>query len=285
MLPIPMTALTFPEFDPVALDLGFFQVRWYALAYLAGILIGWRVILRLLKIERLWPKCKPPMTPEHLDDFLLWATLGIVVGGRLGFVLFYKPDYYLANPGEIFTVWQGGMAFHGGLLGVVVATIIFSLRRNISMFTLGDLLAVVAPIGLFFGRIANFINGELWGRPSDVSWAMIFPDPRAGGVPRHPSQLYEAALEGLVLFAVIALLALRFRAFDRPGLLVGVFFIGYGLARTAVESVRQYDTELPLLFGFLTHGMWLSLPMIGIGLWFVIRAVQNDPVGGARKPS
>ncbi len=285
MLPVPHTALQFPQFDPVAIDLGFFAIRWYALAYLAGILVGWRLILRMLKTERLWPKGKAPLTADHLDDFLLWATLAIVIGGRLGFVLFYKPDYYFANPAEILTVWQGGMAFHGALIGVVAVTIIFSLRRGISMFTLGDLLAVVAPIGLFFGRIANFINGELWGRPTDLSWGMIFPDPRAGGVPRHPSQLYEAALEGVVLFVIIALLAFRFRALDRPGLLVGVFFTGYGMARTAVESVRQYDTDLPLVFGFLTHGMWLSLPMIAVGLWFIMRALNTAPVtaGQAKK--
>ena len=282
---LPRTALTYPEFDPVALALGPIEIRWYALAYLAGILIGWRLVVWMLGQQRLWPKGKPPMSREDADDFLLWATIGIVVGGRLGYVLFYRADYYLSNPMEIFTVWQGGMAFHGGLLGVVVATIIFARRRKISMFTMGDLLAIVSPIGLFFGRMANFINGELWGRPSDAPWAMIFPDPRAGGLPRHPSQLYEAALEGVVLFTVIAVLALRFRALDRPGLLTGVFFLGYGLARSAVENFRQWDEGLTPWLGFLTHGMSLSLPMIAAGLWLIFRALNTAPATGPAKKS
>jgi phosphatidylglycerol:prolipoprotein diacylglycerol transferase len=216
--------------------------------------------------------------PEIVDDFLFYATLGVVIGGRLGYVLFYHPGYFLAHPLEIFAVWQGGMAFHGGLLGVVVGCFLVARKHGVAPLEIGDAAAVAAPIGLFFGRLANFINGELYGRPSDVPWAMVFPG--GGPLPRHPSQLYEAFLEGFVLFVVMAWLARG--AYDpaRRGRLAGVFLIGYGLARFAVEFVRQYDPQLGLLFGALTMGQLLSLPMIALGAWLFARTRRRLALDG-----
>lgn len=268
-------ALTFPQFDPVLIELGPLVIRWYALAYLAGILIGWQMIARVIANPAHWGKPGAPLDKEALDDFLLWATLGIILGGRLGFILFYNFDYYAAHPGKIFTVWEGGMAFHGGLAGIMAATFLFARRRNVALWSMADLLALVAPIGLLFGRLANFINGELWGRASDAPWAVIFPDPRSGGIPRHPSQLYEAGLEGLVLMIVVLITAFRFNGFARPGLLTGIFFTGYGLSRIIVEQFREPDPQLGFLFGFATMGALLSLPMLVFGLWLINKARQS----------
>ena len=215
--------------------------------------------------------------PEF-DAFLAWATLGVLLGGRLGYVLFYRPGYFLENPAEIPQVWTGGMSFHGGLLGVIIAALLFCRARGLSRLAFGDMLGAVAPVGLFFGRIANFINGELWGRPGDVPWAMVFP--RADDQPRHPSQLYEALLEGLVLFIVAQVLIRRFNALERPGLIMGTFIAGYGAARFIVEFFRQWDAGLEPLFGLLSRGQQLSLPMILIGLYFVWQATRKS--GGAR---
>ena len=261
-------ALPFPLIDPVLveIDLGWLilAIRWYSLAYIAGLVIGWRYCRRLA--------ARPPaqVAPDAFDDFLLWATLGVVFGGRLGYVLFYKPGYYFANPLEIAAVWEGGMSFHGGAAGVVLAIVLFARRRQLPILALGDIVGCAVPIGLFLGRIANFINGELYGRASDVAWAMVFPhDPEQ--VPRHPSQLYEAALEGLVLFALLYWLVRR-GWLTRPGALSGVLLAGYAVARMIVELFRQPDAHLGFLAGLTTMGQWLSLPMLIVGLALVLRA-------------
>ena len=256
--------IPFPVIDPVLVEIGPFAIRWYALAYIAGLLLGWRY-MRLLAAH---PSGGP--SALDIDDFIVWATFGVILGGRLGYVLFYNPGYFLAHPQEVVFLWRGGMSFHGGFLGVAVALVLFARRRGLGILTLADLVACASPIGLFFGRIANFFNGELWGRPSDVPWAMVFP--RAGPLPRHPSQLYEAALEGLILFA--ALLALwRFSGSrQRAGFLTGAFVAGYGAARTVVELFREPDAHLGFFFAGVTMGQMLSLPMIAAGLWLMVRA-------------
>lgn len=258
-----IAAIPFPAIDPIALEIGPFAIRWYALAYIAGILLGWRYLL-------LFNSWQPVMERRDIDDFLLWATLGIILGGRLGYVLFYAPGYYFANPSEILFVWQGGMSFHGGLLGVVSAVAIFAHRRQIPLLPLADMVACAAPIGLFFGRIANFVNGELYGRATDVPWAMVFP---AGGPePRHPSQLYEAALEGILLFLILLVLARRPAVRASPGVLAGTFFVGYGAARSFVELYREPDGFL----GGLTMGQALSVPMIFAGLALIGLALRRS---------
>ncbi len=358
-----MDAIPFPNIDPVIFEIGPFAIRWYALSYIAGLLLGWWYILRLLRDATLWRSPvfggKPPVTEDDIGDLVLWATIGILVGGRLGYVLIYGfmfcgliddgsaltcralPQAYIDNPLEMFAIWKGGMSFHGGLIGVVVAVLLFARTkrvdpvafdraarkdkdvsetlaedrlwahisrrwqnftnaearpaiaawfakiksgrtklktitnatrtRDIDVMKLGDLVAVATPIGLFFGRIANFINGELWGKPSDVPWAVIFKSPDAGGVPRHPSQIYEAFLEGIVLFIVLRVLLYRFRFHERPGLLIACFFTGYGIARAIGEIFR--DSDAPL-YGPFSMGMLLSLPMwIGAAFffWYALR--------------
>ncbi len=274
-----MLAIPFPQIDPVLIELGPLVIRWYALAYLGGILIGWWLVNRLMAQQSLWPANKAPTDKQGVDDYVLWATLGIVLGGRLGYILFYNFDHFIADPSRIFRVWEGGMAFHGGLAGIVVVTILFCRRRNIPLMSFADTLAMVAPIGLLFGRLANFINGELWGRTADLPWTMVFPG--AGPLPRHPSQLYEAGLEGLVLFLVLYGLGRYGNALKRPGTLVGLFFIGYGAARTFVEFFREPDAHIGFLISFgnggLTMGMLLSLPLIIIGIGFLMaRPKQAD---------
>ncbi len=256
-------AIPFPGIDPVILQFGPLAVRWYSLAYIAGLLIGWRYMRRLAM--------RPPNAADmvDIDDFLVWATLGIILGGRLGYVLFYRPGYYFDNLSAILQVWQGGMSFHGGLLGVFVATVLFARRRRINLLGFSDLIACVAPIGLFFGRLANFINGELFGRITDVPWAMVFP--RGGSYPRHPSQLYEAGLEGIVLFFVLLFFSSRESVRRRTGFLSGVFLVGYSLARISVEMFRQPDIQLGFLLGGATMGQWLSIPMAAIGVYLIVR--------------
>ncbi len=270
---MPLFALPFPAIDPIALQFGPLAIRWYALAYIAGILIGWWYLRKLVESPRLWGAVGRP-TPAELDDFVLWATLGIVLGGRVGYVLFYNLSHYLEHPTEIPMLWKGGMAFHGGLLGSVVAMVIFARGRGFSFLTLFDLFAAAAPIGLFFGRIANFINAELWGRTTDVAWAMVFP--YAGPDPRHPSQLYEAALEGVVLFAIIAHLVHRTAILKTPGALAGVFAMGYGIARFIVEFFREPDIQVGYLAGGVTMGQVLSLPMVILGFALYAWAVRRD---------
>ena len=259
-----MYAIAFPAIDPVAVEIGPLAIRWYALAYVAGILIGWRYMIVLAR------RSPAGLAARDIDDFVLWATLGIVLGGRLGYVLFYRPGDYLHDPLSAFALWQGGMSFHGGLCGVVLAAILFAWRRKIPWIALGDLVGAAAPIGLFFGRLANFVNGELWGRPTDAPWGMVFPG--AGPAPRHPSQLYEAALEGLVLFALCAALIFFARGLDRRGLVGGVFLAGYALARMVAELFRQPDAHLGFLLGGATMGQLLSLPVLLAGLWLILRA-------------
>ena len=268
-------AIPFPDIgtELFSVDIGGFHLalRWYALAYIVGILIGWRLCVRAVRRAALWPESGPPMTAKQLEDFLTWMILGVILGGRLGFVLFYQPQYYFQNPLEILMVWQGGMSFHGGLAGVTIAMVLFARSRGIGVWRLADIISACAPIGLFFGRIANFINGELWGRETDVPWAMIFPG--AGPLPRHPSQIYEAGLEGLVLFAVLRLLTYHSVSLALPGLTTGAFLTGYALTRMFAEFFRQPDVQLGFLFeGWLTMGMVLSAPMFLAGLFLLLRA-------------
>ena len=258
-------AIAFPAIDPIALELGPVVVRWYALAYVAGILGGWRYAAAL-NSGRL-----RAMTAEQLDDFVVWVTLGIILGGRLGYVLFYKPGYYLQHPLEALMLWRGGMSFHGGLLGVVAAIALFARRNRLDLFRVGDLVTAVVPIGLFFGRIANFINGELFGRAApDVPWAMVFP--HGGPEPRHPSQLYQAGLEGLCLLLLLFALARSAKWRSRPGAIAGAFLAGYGVARCIGELFREPDAHLGFLWGPLTMGMLLSLPMMAAGAWLIATA-------------
>jgi len=265
--------IDYPQIDPVFFHLGPIPVRWYSLAYLFGILLAY------LHCRRLAKRYQVPVSPKQFDDFLFWATLGVIVGGRVGFVLFYNPVYYLHNPLQIVQLWDGGMSFHGGLAGVALALILFCRANTIPLFRFADLLACAAPIGLFLGRIANFINGELWGRPADVPWAMVFPaDPK--GVPRHPSQLYEAFLEGLVLFALCNWAYRQAALRDRPGAVTGVFFLGYGAARFSVEFVREPDPQFKGVLDWITMGQILSLPMLAIGaafLWMALRRPKMSP--------
>jgi phosphatidylglycerol---prolipoprotein diacylglyceryl transferase len=282
---MPLFALPFPAIDPVAIAIGPFAVRWYALAYIAGLVGGWFYARRLTLREDLWTGLKRPSTND-LDDLIVWVALGVVLGGRIGYILFYNFDAYLADPLEILKIWQGGMSFHGGFLGAILGILLFARARGLNGLAMLDLAAVVTPIGLFFGRIANFINGELWGRPApDFPYAFVFPD--AGPVPRHASQLYEAFGEGLVLFVVMAVAVRRF-GFRRPGLLGGLFVFGYALARIVCEFFREPDPQLGFLFGSsvealgggITMGMLLSLPMALVGavaMWLAARGFTRPP--------
>ena len=286
--------IPFPNISPEIFSISVFgfelALRWYALAYIAGILIGWRMVVMTVKTSRLWIKNQPVMTPTQIEDLLTWVILGVIFGGRLGYVLFYQPSYYLENPSEILYVWQGGMAFHGGLLGVIVAGLIFTTRYKIPKLSAADVMALGVPPGLLLGRMANFINAELWGRPTDLPWGVAFPTQAAqlcpdviGVCARHPSQLYEALLEGLILGGVLLWLVWQRDAYKTPGLIAGTFFLGYGIARFAVEFVRQPDAQFvsagnPLglaleVGGYgLTMGQLLSVPMIGLGLYLIRQA-------------
>ncbi len=272
-----LLAIPFPVIDPVAFAIGPVAVRWYGLAYVAGLLGGWLLARAYVRRDGLWGGESRPNATE-LDDMLVWVAIGVVLGGRLGFVLFYDLASYLANPLEILAIWRGGMSFHGGLIGAAAALALFARRHGHSVLGVFDLAAAVVPIGLFFGRIANFINGELWGRAApDFPYAMVFP--LGGPVPRHPSQLYQAALEGLALFVLLSLVV-RVSGFRRPGLVAGVFGVGYGIARLIGERFREPDPQLGFLFGQsvswlgggVTMGMLLSLPMIALGGWLILRA-------------
>ncbi len=261
-------AIPFPTIDPVLVSVGPFAIRWYALAYVVGLVGGWLYARRLISDPKLW-NGSPPAKPDAIDDLLIYATFGVILGGRAVFVLVYNLDYYWLNPIEIPQLWHGGMAFHGGLLGAALAAIVYARRNAIGPLSLLDVCAAVAPIGLFLGRLANFINGELWGRVSQVPWAMVFPN--GGPDPRHPSQLYQASLEGVALFLILTILVRR-GAFNRPGLVAGTFAAGYGIARIIGEVFREPDAQLGFLWGGLTMGMLLSLPMIPLGLWLILRA-------------
>lgn len=262
MIPV----LLFPQFDPVIVQLGPFGIRWYAVAYITALVLGWRITRRLV--------ASPPAvaTAVQVDDFLTWATLGVVLGGRLGYVLFYQPTLYLSHPAMILAVWQGGMSFHGGMLGVAVAIIWFCHRNAINLLGFADRIAVVAPIGLGLGRIANFINGELWGRPASptLPWAMIFPG--AGDIPRHPSQIYQALLEGVILLGIMVVASRQIAIRTRFGLLTGIFLAGYAIARITGEFFREPDGFLGFLAFGTTMGQVLSVPMLIAGIWLMIRA-------------
>jgi phosphatidylglycerol:prolipoprotein diacylglycerol transferase len=265
-------AIPFPAFDPVLVRLGPLAIRWYALAYIVGILAGWLYARHIIRSEKYWGG-PAPMTVVDFDDFVLWVTLGIILGGRIGYVLFYNASYFASHPAEILELWKGGMSFHGGLLGCVLAVILFARHRGLSSLSLGDVTCAAAPIGLFLGRIANFINGELWGRVSEVPWAMVFPN--GGPLPRHPSQLYEAALEGLVLLAVLLVLV-RGGALKRPGTIIGAFALGYGIIRVFCELFREPDAQLGFLWQGLTMGMLLSLPLMLAGIALIVAARRRQ---------
>jgi phosphatidylglycerol---prolipoprotein diacylglyceryl transferase len=268
---MPFLALPFPMFDPIAVAIGPFAVRWYALAYIAGIVLGWLYARKILRTEKFWGG-PAPISVAQFDDYVLWVTLGIILGGRTGYVLFYNLGHFIEYPLQIFQLWQGGMSFHGGFLGCVVAVLLFGWRNKVPVLSLGDVTCAVGTIGLLLGRLANFINSELWGRVTDVPWAFVFPN--GGPLPRHPSQLYEGALEGLLLFAVLTLM-IRRGALLRPGLIIGTFAIVYGVARIFSEFFREPDPQLGFLWGGLTMGMLLSLPMIAAGVAFVLWALRR----------
>ena len=270
---MPFLVIPYPAFDPVLVHIGPFAIRWYALAYIFGILIGWAYARMLICSEKLWGG-KAPLTVADFDDFVLWVTIGIILGGRIGYVLFYDLPHFIEHPIAIVQLWNGGMSFHGGFIGCVLAVLLFGYHRGISVLSLGDITCAVGPIGLFLGRIANFINGELWGRPTDVPWAMIFP--HGGPLPRHPSQLYEAALEGLLLLLVLAAL-IRAGALKRPGLIIGCFAVGYAVARTFCEFFREPDAQLGFLWGGATMGQLLSVPLFLAGVAFIVYALKQRP--------
>jgi len=268
---MPLFVIPFPYIDPVLVHIGPFAIRWYALAYIVGIIAGWMYSRYLIRTERLWGG-PAPLKIIDFDDFVLWVTLGIILGGRTGYVLFYNLPYFAAHPLEIFQLWNGGMSFHGGFTGCVVAVVLFARARGIPIMSLGDLTCAAAPIGIFLGRIANFINGELWGRPADVPWAMIFPN--GGPLPRHPSQLYEAGLEGLLMFILLAAM-IRFGALKKPGLIIGSFACYYAVARSICEFFREPDAQLGFLWGGATMGQLLSIPLFIAGLCFIVHAMKH----------
>jgi phosphatidylglycerol:prolipoprotein diacylglycerol transferase len=268
---MPLFAFPFPPIDPVAIAIGPVAIRWYALAYIAGLLLGWRYCLCLAD--------RPPglVRRRDVDDFLLWATLGVVIGGRLGYVLFYRPGYYLEQPLEALFLWHGGMSFHGGAIGVAVAIWLFARSRGIPLLAFADIVAAAAPIGLFFGRIANFINAELVGRVTDLPWGVVFPG--SGPLPRHPSQLYEAVCEGLLLFLLLVA-AERGGARRYPGMLTGLFLAGYAVARMAGELFRQPDAHIGYLVFGATMGQLLSLPLLLAGMALIVWARRRPEAAG-----
>jgi phosphatidylglycerol---prolipoprotein diacylglyceryl transferase len=272
-----LSVIRFPDINPVLISIGPFSIRWYALAYIVGIIAGWFYARAVIARERFWGGAAP-ITVADYDDFIIWITIGIIAGGRIGYVLFYNLPQFAAHPMQIFELWNGGMSFHGGVAGCVVACVLFGLRRGLPILTLGDITTAVAPIGLFLGRIANFINGELWGRPTDVPWAMVFPN--GGPIPRHPSQLYEATLEGLVLLIVLGVMV-RFGALKRRGLVTGAFFFLYGVARTTCEFFREPDAQLAAFTrdtGGITMGMLLCIPLMIAGLGLIALALSRQPL-------
>lgn len=281
-----MTYLPFPDISPDIFSIDLFgmtfALRWYALAYIAGLVIGWRIVTALVRRPALW-RDGPPMTAEQVESLLTWIILGVIIGGRMGFVLFYQPAQFLANPGQILRVWEGGMSFHGGLIGTIVALILFARRQGMTVLTIADLAAGVTPVGLGLGRIGNFINGELYGRPTDVDWCMVFP---AGGMAcRHPSQLYEAFLEGLLLFTVLWLIT---RCLPPSGTVFGAFLMGYGICRIVVEFFREPDAQIGFLVGTISMGQMLSIPMIVAGAVILAIAAQRkrplQPDSGTAAP-
>ncbi len=271
-----MMAIAFPFNDPVAIQLGPLAIRWYGLAYMAGLLLGWLYMRRLCQDDSLWEGNKSPVLPEQADDFLFWATLGTVLGGRLGYFLFYEPSMLLRGPLQFFRIWEGGMAFHGGLLGVGLASYIFARRNSISVHSLMDLSAAAVPFGLFFGRLANFINGEIYGRLTSVPWAVEFParvlakDDLPG--PRHPTQLYEAFLEGLVMFALLRYFTHKRLSLRSPGLTAGIFLVAYSAFRIFAEYFKEWDFRQFFTTPYFSEGVVYSLPMAALGLYLILSA-------------
>jgi phosphatidylglycerol---prolipoprotein diacylglyceryl transferase len=274
----------FPEIDPILVQLGPFAIRWYALAYVAGILLGWRYATGLLRNTALWTHRPAPFTPEQMDDLILWIAIGVIGGGRLGHVLFYTPGMLVSDPLGVFKVWEGGMSFHGGVIGVSVAMLGFAWRNKLDLLRVADVVAPAYPIGHFLGRCANFINGELWGRPTDEPWGMVFCNNQivetygycpAGNVPRHPSQLYEAAFEGLILFLILRWATHSAKLGNRRGVITGIFVAFYGIFRIAIETVREPDQGMPNFPLGLTMGMILSIPMVLGGLYLIWRGMRE----------
>ncbi|MDO9414785.1 prolipoprotein diacylglyceryl transferase [Pararhizobium sp.] len=281
-----LAIMPFPDIDPVLVQIGPLAVHWYGIAYVAGIMLGWFYARSLVRNSGLWHNNQPPATELQIDDFLLWAALGIVAGGRIGYILFYDFPNVVANPLRALEIWNGGMSFHGGLIGTVVAMLVYARRNGIAIWSLFDIVAAVVPIGLFFGRVANFINGELWGGLTNAPWGTVFCNTylmaqngcAAGDQPRHPSQLYEAILEGVVLLLALRFLTHRRFALKTPGLVSGVFVCLYALSRIFVEFFREPDAQIGYLAGgWLTMGMVLSLPMLGLGVWAILRARAARP--------
>lgn len=269
-----LLAIPYPQIDPVALQIGPIAVRWYGLAYAAGLILGWIYIKRLIADTRLWRGNTAAMTADDVDELLLWVAAGVIIGGRLGHVLFYEPSHYFEHPLQIFAIWRGGMAFHGGFLGSAIAMFLFARRKGLVFFSVTDLVTATVPIGLFFGRMANFVNGEIVGTPTDMPWGMVFPG--WGEEPRHPAMLYEAALEGIVLFLILRYFTHRLLALKSPGLTTGVFLCGYAVFRIFCElfkiiEYRQFSPDYPI-----TKGMVYSLPMLAVGIWMVVRARQKE---------
>ncbi|MEQ1522661.1 MAG: prolipoprotein diacylglyceryl transferase [Aestuariivirga sp.] len=263
--------LAFPNIDPVLFSIGPFAVRWYALAYIVGLLFGIWYMKRLVSTPGPWAGTKPSATPQQIDDFFIWAMLGVVLGGRVGYLLFYGWTQIQSDPLYIFRVWEGGMSFHGGFFGVIIASYFYSKRNSIGLDRLLDLGAAATPVGLGLGRLANFVNGELYGRETYLSWAVVFPNDLTG-LPRHPSQLYEFLLEGVLLFAVINYAVYRYKILTKPGRAAGLYALIYGLSRIVVEFVREPDAQLGYFGGFVTMGMILSVPLLAIGIWLLLRS-------------
>ena len=262
--------------NPIAIQIGSFGIKWYSLAYFFGVVIGWQycnILLKKYSFLNLIEGTKVKSIHNIFDDFLLWLILGVILGGRIGYILFYNPYFYLSNPSEIFAIWHGGMSFHGGLIGVTIAAIIYSYKNKIQFFPFVDLLASVSPIGLFLGRVANFINSELVGKVTNVSWSVVFP--KYDQNLRHPSQLYEAVLEGIVLFALLQILVLKFELLKKPGLITGIFFVGYSVSRLTIEYFREPDLHLGYLFNTITMGQLLTLPVLICGIWIMQSAIRK----------
>ena len=272
---IAIAVLTFPNIDPVLIEIGPFAVRWYAIAYIAGLIFASWYMKRLVTNPALWGPSKPSMSVPQVDEFFIWSVFGVVLGGRLGYVLFYKPLFYLSHPVDIVRMWDGGMSFHGGFLGVVVACLIYGRRIGTSLDRMLDLGAAAVPVGLGLGRLANFINGELWGRAGDVPWSFVFPGDELG-LARHPSQLYEALLEGFVLFILVRIATHRFGALQFPGRASGIFALWYGMSRIIAEFFREPDAHLGYIFGFITMGMILSVPLCAVGVWLLVRSRRDS---------
>lgn len=273
--------IPFPAIDPVALQIGPLAVRWYGLAYASGLILGWLYIRRLLSEHALWPANRAPMSADDADELLIWVTAGVIIGGRLGHVLFYQSGYYFSNPLEILAIWNGGMAFHGGLLGTGIAMLIFARRHGVSIWPVMDLVSAAVPIGLFFGRTANFINAEVVGSQTTMPWGMVFPG--WGNDPRHPAMLYEAALEGLALFVILRLATHTLKTLKQPGLTTGLFLVGYGVFRIFCEIFKIVDYRL-IVEGYpITKGMVYSVPMLLIGAWFIYRARSEASAHAAER--